>query len=327
MRPGNYHVNCSILVSKGMRVGPVYLESNFWHKVSTKKDAFAEVCRILARNEVHTNITKEEISNDTSLFQIWQDSGGRIYPDYYGYDEKRIQDNDLELCSTFLCDNAEDHVSNYGLLAIDSEYNSTGDNLFERKDIWISEDKCFNRMWKDVCPQGVLMNPFSNAMIINDKFICKEGRKEGLGDNLKSLLDALLPDHKQKIPYQLSLFCKIDDKNKGHKVYRDLEQYIGEIRSDLNVELSLYTNSNVHDRFVLTNSYIITVDAGFNIFRNGKVDNGTELSFYYPVARGNVETYLGKIKQVYEIHKASGCGEYFRNYWGERKNRLFELIK
>lgn len=306
-------------------MGPVYLESSFWYKVSTKKDAFAEVCRLLARNEVHTNITKEEISNDTSLFQIWQDSGGRIYPDYCGYDEKLIRENDFGLCSTFLCDDAEDRVSNYGLLAIDSTFN---DDLFERKEICISKDKRYNRMWKDVCPQGVLSNPFSNAMIINDKFICKEGRREGLGDNLKSLLDALLPpDHKQKIPYQLSLFCKIDDKDKGHKVYRDLKQYISVIRPSLKVELSLYTNSDVHDRFVLTNSYIIKVGAGFNLFSGGIAANETDFDFYYPVARSNTDIYLTRIKQVYDIHKASGCGEYFRNYWGERKNRLFALIK
>ncbi len=308
-------------------MGPVYLEGNFWHKVSTQKDALAEVCRILARNEVHTNITKEEISQDTSLFQIWQDSGGRIYSDFIGFDEKRLHD-DLEACSTYFCDDeTKERTCNYGLLAIDSDYNSTYDSLFERKDIWISRDKRYSGMWKDVCPQGVLMNPFSNAMIINDKFICNEGHKEGLGDNLKSLLDTLLPNHKQKIPYQLSLFCEIKDKDKGHKIYRDLKQYVGGIRPNLNVELSLYTNSHVHDRFVLTNSFIIKVEAGFILFRNGKAVNETELSFYYPVARGNVETYLGKIKQVYEIHKASGSGEFFRNYWGERKNRLFTLIK
>jgi hypothetical protein len=68
------------------------------------------------------------------------------------------------------------------------------------------------------------------------------------------------------------------------------------------------------------------VGAGFNLFKNGKADNGSSMYYYYPLVNGNNEIFIGKLKQVEKVHRSAYQKENFRNFWGEKKNRLFDIL-
>jgi hypothetical protein len=226
-----------------------------------------------------------------------------------------------------LCNNKTGNCAEkYGFLAFNSKSVIKYAYIFEYKSKWIYEDRNYEKGWKDVFTKDIERNPLCNSMIINDKFICKEGNLEGITDNLKSLLDVLLPNGPQALDFHLSVFCKIDNRDKGNKVYKNILKYLTEIRPNLNILLSLYTSSDVHNRFVLTNSYVLEVGAGFNLFKNGKAENGSEYNYYYPLTIGNNEIFIGKLKKVEKVFSDSYQKECFRNFWGEKKNRLFDLI-
>lgn len=311
-----------------MNLRCVYLDREFWRKVVENQIELRNLGRVLTRNEIHTNISKDEILNDSVLFQLFQDGGGRFVYDNNFPSERRIKEEEsltssLCLCNGGICCDAE----KYGFLSFNNESLMKHTFVFDTALNWIYEEKKYDNGWIDICTNEQRKNPLCNSMIINDKFICKGVDFEGVTDGLKTLLEALLPEGPQELPFHLSIFCKINNRDKGNKVYKGLNKYIAEIRPKLNPVLSLYTSSDVHNRFVLTNSYLMEVGAGFNLFKNGKADNGSEWYYYYPLAIGNNEVFMGKLKQVEKVHRNAYQNEFFRNYWGEKKNRLFDLIK
>lgn len=303
------------------------MDRDFWHNASKDIRTLRYMDRLLTRNEIRTNISKEELLNDDDLVQLWQDGGARFFHDDKIPNDDSIKEKEYLTSSMCLSNTIkEKSAERYGFLAFNNESLKKHSFIFESDTIWISEEKKYENGWKDVCTNYKGKNPLCNAMIINDKFICKGVDSEGITEDLKTLLDALLPEGPQELPFHLSIFCKIDNKDKGNKVYKGLNKYIAEIRPHLNLLLSLYTCSDVHDRFVLTNSYIMEVGAGFNLFKKGKTDNGSSMYYYYPLVNGNNEIFIGKLKQVEKVHRSAYQKEYFRNFWGEKKNRLFDIL-
>lgn len=129
-----------------------------------------------------------------------------------------------------------------------------------------------------------------NTMIIVDNYILHN--KE---INLYRILDYLLPIHintKFELMLITTLFGLDDTANTQSKsdIESDIEQWIHEIRPDLEIKLNLILvdkKTEFHDRFILTNNILICSVGGFDLFfkdKKGKIrsSKSTRVEIIYP---------------------------------------------
>ena len=182
----------------------------------------------------------------------------------------------------------------------------------------IDEDKRFPLGWKNNLFAPILSNNKCNSIIINDKYLCNKGY---MSPDLKVLLDVILPQ-KIEIPFHLSIFSEVNSN--GDAIYQEIVNTIISVRSAefCNNTLLTLCYSTLHDRFIVSNTYCITVGAGFALFNGGKKPkNSTSLKIFYPTAVGKKQEYNLWIRKTSEINERT------LNYWGKKVNRLFDLIK
>lgn len=305
-----------------MKEGVIFIEKAFWKKLDSAKERYNVLDKLIqSQSDIYTNYNKEEITCDSILTLIYDDTGGRLYWD------KNINDyidneDIISLSSIYLTDKdsilCDGKSIQHGIVVFNNIQFRRDEKVFSTiNQVPIDEDIKYKDGWKNKIFDSILLNNRCNAVIINDKYLCNKGY---VNPDLKNLLDIILPQ-KLKIPFHLSIFSEINSN--GDEIYEDIKNTISSIRSQDFYRNTLLTlcYSTLHDRFIISNTYCITVGAGFNLFNGrNKPQNSTSLKIFYPTAVGNKTEYNLWIKKTKEVNERNN------NYWGERVNRLFELV-
>lgn len=307
-----------------------FLQKEIWGYLKQKTNSRyrAYVCDAMAASKlVHTDFTQDDVDKDDELFQVYKDSGGSRF--VFGLSSKNEYINSTltaALCSTYLLKEdtgfCEKMQLRQGRAFLNEDLLDKNPSFFEDKDCYISKDLKYEKGWENSELCSVIGNHTCNALILIDPYICTVGNACGMNDNLKSLLNVLLPCS-LNIPFHLSIFTKLTDQTKGKEVYQQISEVFKTIRPLLDVKFTLYSTHDIHDRMVLTNNYMIKVGAGFDLFKNGKAVNETTVDY----SPKKSDIYYRWLKHVTKISRKSEANENYANHWGSKENRLFDLVE
>lgn len=305
-----------------MKEGVIFVEKTFWGKLASDRDRYILSEKLIrSRSDIYTNYNKEEVYCDTILLSICDATGGKLYWNK-NIDDYIESEDIVSLASVYLtgmdsmlCDGRSIQrgiiVFNNSLFSDDSKV------FFTPEPVAIDEDETYPDGWKNDRFLQILANNYSNAIIINDKYLCDKGY---VNPNLKNLLDVILPQT-IKIPFHLSIFSIVNKNGEG--IFEDIKKIVSSIRSSEFCEKTKFylCYSTIHDRFIISNNYCITSGAGFALFnKKNKPENSTELEIVFPTAVGGRNQYNLWIKKINKVSLNN------KNSWGTRENRLFDLV-
>lgn len=306
-----------------MKEGIIFVEKAFWKKINSVRERYSLLDKLIrSQSAIYTNFNKEEIACDTVLGLVYEDTGGRLFWDKDINDSIDSEDI-VSLASIYLTDNSsllcDKKSAQRGIIVLNSSLFSNDNKIFNTPEpIEIDEDKIFPYGWKNNLFAPILSNNKCNSIIINDKYLCNKGY---MSPDLKVLLDVILPQ-KIEIPFHLSIFSEVNSN--GDDIFEEIKDAVASIRTSEFCKNTFFTlcYTTLHDRFIISNNFFITVGAGFALF-NGrkKPQNSTSLKIHYPTAVGKKHEYYLWIKKTSEINERT------LNYWGEKVNRLFDLVK
>ena len=306
-----------------MREGIIFVEKDFWNKITSARERYVLLDKLIrSQSAVYTNFKKDE---DTVLDLIYSETGGRLYwnkniNDFIDKDDivslTSIYLTDLD---SLLCDGKS---IQRGTVIFNNSLFSRDKKVFNKPDpIAIDEDKKYIYGWKNELFAPILSNNKCNSIIINDKYLCNKGY---MNPDLRNLLEVVLPQ-KSNIPFHLSIFSQVN--NNGNKIFQEIKRTIASVRSPefCNNTLLTLCYTTDHDRYILSNTFYITIGSGFSLFNGGnKPSHSSSLAMYYPTAVGGKTEFYLRIKKANEINKMA------KDCWpenGDRENRLFDLVK
>lgn len=304
-----------------MKEGVIFLEKKFWRKIKAGRERYVFIDRIIrSHSAIYTDFQKNDIGTDPDLSDVYNETGGRLFwnkniADY-------IESDDIvALSSIYLFDKdslfCDEKTNSRGIIVLNNKQYSNENDVFEIHVQEIDEDQKYFQGWKHKLFEPVFSNKHCNALIINDKYLCNKGY---MNPALKEILDLLLP-YETDMPFHLSVFSEINSN--GDSIFNDIKDAVLSVRSQNFVNNTLFTlcYTTLHDRFIISNTFLITVGAGFALFNNkGKPQNSTAIKLLYPTAIGQKTEYNLGIKKTKEINDRT------LNFWGDRINRLFDLV-
>ena len=152
-----------------------------------------------------------------------------------------------------------------------------------------------------------------NDILIYEHFILNDGKKQRINDNLIPLLIFLnkMSDNKKSIKIicfdnQLMPFDEILTENKKICYIKKL---INDEVGDCDVEIILEPFKNerrMHDRYIITNLFVIERGEGFNIFDpNGNIRDVSRINFYFNFFKSNYVMLLEVRKNMERIENHS----------------------
>lgn len=307
-----------------------FLQKEIWLYLNSKGKSpiRTDVCSAISSSEIHTDIPKEVFLDDDNLFQIWNDKGGNIEFDFGAKVENELESlSATALSSMYLVDRDTEYCEvrskTHGMVVLNKELLDRNPKFFRLQDIYISKsrDTKYKKGWEEGELSSILGSRDCNAIIIVDPFICKDGNVYRMNENLVSLLKVLLPEKLSDISFQISIFSKFDP-SQGAKLYGDIYGMIEIIRPNLKPKLTLYQTHEIHDRMIMSNTFMIEVGAGFALFKNGNPVNETKV-LYWPYKK---DDYYYRIKSAKKIDRNAYSNENLSSVWGDKENRLFDLV-
>lgn len=316
-----------------MKEGVVFLEKTVWFNLRTadKKKSLSAICEMMAHAEVYTNIEKKTLLDDADLFQTYNDNGERFS---FVTDPIELDCINLieigSLSSVYLVnkDNAfcEKARGELGVTILNDDNINSNHNLFENREKWIGKDEIHAEGWQSDDFKDIFENKWCNSMVVIDKYICKVGNADRLNPNLIKLFNALLPKTPLTLPFHLSIICKMLDQRNGSNLFNDIKKSVEEIRPDLKISLTLYHSHEIHDRVIVTNTYMVKIGAGFALFNKGRAYNETNLELFYPMLLGKKQEYYKRLARANNVHIKSYSNNNLQSFWGSNENRLFDLV-
>lgn len=314
-----------------MKEGVVFLEKDFWRSLHTKgkRKALFLVCEMMAHAEVHTNVDKETVLEDEDLSQAYNDNGGRFVFDYDTTATDYINSSEIvPLSSVYLVSgeksSCEEMKTTRGITILNEDSAADNYHIFENREKWIGKNEVHVAGWMSETFKDILAGNWCNSMVVIDPHICKVGRLDKVNENLTTLLDAVLPKTRLSLTFHLSIICELLDQTKGRLLHKKIGNEIKRLRPDLDVKFTLYHSHDIHDRVIVTNSFMLKIGAGFALFNKGRVVNDTTLERFYPF--GKKQEYNNRLIRANTIHNKSFSNENLQSFWGDKNNRLFDLV-
>ena len=121
------------------------------------------------------------------------------------------------------------------------------------------------------------------------------------------------------------------DYEKGGEFYNRIQNLIAAVRKGLNFELTIYAigaAEEFHRRMILTNNVLLMAEDGFEVFRgDGTSTKNARFSIVIPSLVGDNRLDLSEYLRWIRIVKDRSDGQSKTQFWGTRKNRLFELAE
>lgn len=172
-------------------------------------------------------------------------------------DNKQLTAYYLTCCDCETCQKCMDEC---GVLAICPE------NIKDFTSILYDNGMAINRKGKAEWKKIINCSPcLCNSLILVDNYIFNDFKL--LDDNLKQILDALLPK-RLNIPFHIAICSEM-----GNKTEQDcrikVDNLIKSIRSNLIVKIDILkcATSDFHDRIIITNNIYISCGSGFEILK------------------------------------------------------------
>ena len=207
------------------------------------------------------------------------------------------------------CNTCQTCMDECGVLAICPE------NIKNFKSILYDNGMAINRKEKTEWKKIINYSPrLCNSLILVDNYIFNDFKL--LDDNLKQILDALLPD-RLDIPFHIAICSEM-----GNKTDQDckikVDNLIKKIRPNLIVKTETLkcSTSDFHDRIIITNNIYISCGSGFellkydlNISRFSTVSTKmTAVAILFPFFQTSVKwttnAYSNMINEVLRVSKS-----------------------
>lgn len=168
-------------------------------------------------------------------------------------------------------------------------------------------------------------------MILIDPYLLSN--KQNIQNNLYYLLDAILPDKKLKVVFQMAIFSMLGNNNtdavNGEKYYADIVNVIRATRKGLDFNLTLFAIGKAeefHSRIIVTNNVLFKAEDGFDVFKdNGQASKNATFDIVVPRLFGNSRQDTTNYIRWIKIAKQRSFRQSETQFWGSRENRLFEL--
>jgi len=174
-------------------------------------------------------------------------------------DNKQLTAYYLTCCDSETCQNCMEEC---GVLAICPE------NLKNYKAILYDNGVAIKRnetaAWKKIINCSPCL---CNSLILVDNYIFNDFKL--LDDNLKQILDAMLPEKLSfDIPFHISICSEMGNKTEQDCLMR-VENLIKNIRPNLIVKIDILkcSTNEFHDRIIITNNIYLSCGSGFEIFK------------------------------------------------------------
>jgi len=324
-----------------MTANIIYLQSGFWKRIREDTSiagirCLMNVYNAMSESEVRTDISDEDFDTDSYLVLLWKRHvSGQSHVELY---EKvaidKPADNAEDLSAVYLTDTdnntCESLGTKYGIIAFNNndmpqkEFLFKGDGFMLKKNSTTYADRYMQFKSQIQYP--------CNSLILIDPYILT--REQNIENNLYSLLDAILPNRKLQIAFYISIFSMIGEKNQdaanGEKVYNRIKNLITAIRKGLNFDLTLYAISHseeFHSRMIITNNVLFGAADGFEVFKDdGKANKNAKFDIVMPRLVGDSRQDMSNYLRWIGIAKARSKRQSETQYWGNRKNRLYELV-
>ena len=174
-------------------------------------------------------------------------------------DNKQLTAYYLTCCDSETCQNCMEEC---GVLAICPE------NIKNYKAILYDNGVAIKRnetaAWKKIINCSPCL---CNSLILVDNYIFNDFKL--LDDNLKQILDAMLPEKLSfDIPFHISICSEMGNKT-GQDCLMRVENLIKNIRPNLIVKIDILkcSTNEFHDRIIITNNIYLSCGSGFEIFK------------------------------------------------------------
>lgn len=172
-------------------------------------------------------------------------------------DNKQLTAYYLTCCDCETCQKCMDEC---GVLAICPE------NLKDFTSILYDNGMAINRKGKAEWKKIINCSPcLCNSLILVDNYIFNDFKL--LDDNLKQILDALLPE-RLDIPFHIAICSEMGNKSEQDCLIK-VDNLIKNIRPNLIVKIDILkcSTSDFHDRIIITNNIYISCGSGFEILK------------------------------------------------------------
>lgn len=325
-----------------MNARVIYMQAGFWKELRadtsiTGLQHLIKVYETISEANLRTDIEIEDWDSDPYLMPLWKKylSNQLDVELYEKITLDKPEENAEDLSAIYLTkldvQTCRNLGTNYGIVVINNQdlyekkYLLKGVSFRLKKDEILYEDRYMRFRPKIHYP--------CNSMILIDPYILS--RRENIDNSLSSLLDAMLPTRKLKPMFYISIISMIGEKNrdyeKGGKVFDQIQNLIIALRKGLNFDLTLYAigaSEEFHRRMIITNNVLLIAEDGFDVFReSGSSSKNARFTTVFPRIVGDSRLDMSEYLEWIEIVKNRSESQSETQYWGTRKNRLFELVK
>ncbi len=246
--------------------------------------------------------------------------------------------NDSYLNSLFFsCESKEickKVMEDYGVIVINTENMNNFKPLIFDQGVALRKDEvsCWNK-----CLEMKNMIP-CNSLVIVDNYILNETDK--IEENLTSIFDVLIPQKIDgRIHFHIAIFTTLcNDRGIPYNSKSRLElvhNILCKIRPGLHFTISIIkcSKDKFHDRTIITNNLYIGCGGGFDLFKKGKSQKTTTISFFNPFlnfytiwsrkAYSNLISDAIKVFNNTSMFDESKMNDSFPSFViGEKQNRL-----
>lgn len=323
-----------------MKSGVIYLQTGFWKQLQVDTSIAGLQCLMNIYNAIsearlRTDIEDEVWDSDPFLKLLWKNyiSNKSDIELFEKITIDKPDDNAEDLSAVYLIEDdssvCERLGSQYGVVAINSqdvpkkEFLFKGDGFLLKKNMECYEDRYLQFKSQIHYP--------CNSLILIDPYLLSN--KQNIQNNLYYLLDAILPDKKLKVVFQIAIFSMLGNNNtdalNGDEYYTDIVNIIRATRKGLVFSLTLFAIGKAeefHSRIVVTNNVLFKAEDGFDVFKeNGQASKNATFDIVMPRLFGNSRQDTTNYMRWIKIAKQRSGRQSETLYWGVRENRLFDL--
>ena len=253
------------------------------------------------------------------------------------FDDSLLSDNYLN--SLFFTSESkeicEKVMKDYGVIVINAENMNIFKPLIFDAGVALQKDEV--SCWKK-CLETNNMVP-CNSLVIVDNYILNETDK--IEENLTSIFDVLIPKKlDERLNFHIAIFTTLcNDRGIPYNSKSRLEKVhniLCKIRPDLHFTVSIIkcSKDKFHDRTIISNNLYIGCGGGFDLFKKGKSQKTTTVSFFIPFfnlhtkwsrkAYSNILSDTTTVFNETSLFDESKMNDSFPCFVvGEKNNRLF----
>ena len=323
-----------------MKSGVIYLQTGFWKQLQADTPIAGIQCLMnvydaISEARLRTDIEDEVWDSDPFLKLLWKKyvSNKSDIELFEKITIDKPDENAEDLSAVYLIEDdgsiCERLGSQFGVVAINSQdaprkkYLFKGDGFLLKKNTECYEDRYLQFKSRIHYP--------CNSMILIDPYLLSN--KQNIQNNLYYLLDAILPDKKLKVVFQMAIFSMLGNNNtdavNGEKYYADIVNVIRATRKGLDFNLTLFAIGKAeefHSRIIVTNNVLFKAEDGFDVFKdNGQASKNATFDIVVPRLFGNSRQDTTNYIRWIKIAKQRSFRQSETQFWGSRENRLFEL--